>query len=496
MAQLSILAGATSQSINVFIQDSSSTIGAGLSGLVFNTGSLAAYYSFSGATTTAVSITLATLATVTTAWSSGGFIEIDATHMKGWYRLDIPNAALATSKGRSVALHLYGATNMAPCPVMIELTGWDNQNANSGGLAVLPASAVPGAAGGLFIAGTNAATTVTTSLTTTFTGNLTGSVGSVTGAVGSVTGAVGSVTGLTNATIATAVWQDSTAGDFTTASSIGKSLYTAGIVPGGSGGLFIAGTNAATTITTSLTTTFIGNLTGSVATVTGAVGSVTALTGAIIATAVWQDATAGDFTTASSIGKSLYNAFTSNTSVFTTASLVNAPTGGSAPTTAQIATAVWEDILVGGDFNTSGSIGLLLRTGVPNAAPGAINGIFIAGTNAATTVSGAFTSTFTGNLTGSVGSVAGNVSGNVVGSTASVTAPVILTLSQTLNAARALDAIADTSLTLNDALHSAIADAAGKESVSGTVYLIQTPFTGTTIRTFALNSGSTPTQRS
>lgn len=56
-------------------------------------------------------------------------------------------------------------------------------------------SATAGAAGGLFIAGTNAATVVTTSFTTTFTGNLTGSVASVTGAVGSVTGAVGSVTG-------------------------------------------------------------------------------------------------------------------------------------------------------------------------------------------------------------------------------------------------------------------------------------------------------------
>jgi len=56
-------------------------------------------------------------------------------------------------------------------------------------------SATAGAAGGVFIAGTNAATTITTGLTTTFTGNLTGSVGSVTGAVGSVTGAVGSVTG-------------------------------------------------------------------------------------------------------------------------------------------------------------------------------------------------------------------------------------------------------------------------------------------------------------
>ena len=56
-------------------------------------------------------------------------------------------------------------------------------------------SATAGNAGGVFIAGTNAATTVTTALTTTFTGNLTGSVASVTGAVGSVTGAVGSVTG-------------------------------------------------------------------------------------------------------------------------------------------------------------------------------------------------------------------------------------------------------------------------------------------------------------
>jgi hypothetical protein len=54
-------------------------------------------------------------------------------------------------------------------------------------------SATAGAAGGVFIAGANAATTV--NITGNLTGNVTGSVGSVTGAVGSVTGAVGSVTG-------------------------------------------------------------------------------------------------------------------------------------------------------------------------------------------------------------------------------------------------------------------------------------------------------------
>jgi len=52
------------------------------------------------------------------------------------------------------------------------------------------------------------------------------------------------------AAVATAVWQDTTAGDFTTVGSIGKSLFTAGVVPGAAGGLFIAGSNAATTFAT------------------------------------------------------------------------------------------------------------------------------------------------------------------------------------------------------------------------------------------------------
>lgn len=55
----------------------------------------------------------------------------------------------------------------------------------------------------------------------------------------------------------------------------------AAATPGAAGGLFIAGTNAATTVTGSLTTTFTGNLTGSVASVTGAVGSVTGAVGSV-----------------------------------------------------------------------------------------------------------------------------------------------------------------------------------------------------------------------
>lgn len=148
MAKLAIVAGATSQSINIFVQDSSSTVGAGLTGLTGTTANLIAYYTFTGTNTGSVAISTSTLAAVNSAYSSGGMKEIDSTNMKGLYRFDLPNAALATSKGRVVTVILSGATNMAPCVLEIELTGWDNQNATTGGLSALP-NAAAGANGGL-----------------------------------------------------------------------------------------------------------------------------------------------------------------------------------------------------------------------------------------------------------------------------------------------------------------------------------------------------------
>ena len=65
------------------------------------------------------------------------------------------------------------------------------------------------------------------------------------------------------AALASAVWKDATAGDFTTSGSIGKSLFTAGVVPGAANGLFIAGANAATTFA-ALTVTAATTLTGAV----------------------------------------------------------------------------------------------------------------------------------------------------------------------------------------------------------------------------------------
>ncbi len=97
---------------------------------------------------------------------------------------------------------------------------------------------------------------------------------------------------LTAAQIATGVWQDATAGDFTTASSIGKSLYTGGFVPGDTSGglvrnnavasfsaLAVNGSTTLNTLTVIGTTLFNGawtatNAGNSVTGITATVGAV------------------------------------------------------------------------------------------------------------------------------------------------------------------------------------------------------------------------------
>jgi hypothetical protein len=78
------------------------TTGAGLTGLVFNSGSLTAYYHRPGSA--AAAITLATLASATAAWATGGFIAVDGTNMPGLYRLDLPDAVLATGVDEVVVM--------------------------------------------------------------------------------------------------------------------------------------------------------------------------------------------------------------------------------------------------------------------------------------------------------------------------------------------------------------------------------------------------------
>ena len=79
---------ATSVSINVRIVDSSD--GTPELGVLFNTAGIDMWYRREGAVQT--SITEVTLAALTTAWTTGGFLEIG----HGWYRLDVPDLAFAT----------------------------------------------------------------------------------------------------------------------------------------------------------------------------------------------------------------------------------------------------------------------------------------------------------------------------------------------------------------------------------------------------------------
>lgn len=149
--KLSLKAGTTSKLLTVFIQDNSVTTGAGLTGLVYNSGSLTAYYYREGAAS-AVAITLADMTVGT--WGSGGFKAVDATNLPGVYNLGIPDAALAAG-AKSVIVMLKGATNMAPLVLEIELTAIDNQDAVRAGLTALPNAAAE-AAGGLYTRGVGA----------------------------------------------------------------------------------------------------------------------------------------------------------------------------------------------------------------------------------------------------------------------------------------------------------------------------------------------------
>jgi len=151
MSKRSIRAGSTDQTIDLFIQDSSSTTGAGLTGLVFNTASLTCYYR-KGATGTPTALTLVTQ-TVGGAHSDGGFVAVDGTNCPGQYRLDLSDTIVATAG--MVTLYLHGAANMAPVLAELEIVAYDPFDAVRLGLTALPNAAAE-AAGGLYTRGTGA----------------------------------------------------------------------------------------------------------------------------------------------------------------------------------------------------------------------------------------------------------------------------------------------------------------------------------------------------
>lgn len=338
MAKLVMNQGSTSRMIDVFIMDSTSTTGAGLTGLVFNSAGLTAYYHRENGSAS-VAITLATMTVGT--WATGGFKEIDATNMPGWYQLGLPDTALAFG-ANYVGVHLRGATNMVPLPLEIQLDVSANANtgtAQAGAAGTITLAAAASATDNLYrremvrivsgtgqgqarvITGYVGSTKVATidenwitnpdstsvyvitatsnpklnSSTETMAASVTGAVGSVTGAVGSVTGnvggnvtgsagsvtgAVGSVTGNVGGNVVGSVGSIGTNG--IAAGSFQTDSITSGALSNGArdeiaGQVWDEARSGHTTAGSfgQGVASVQGNVTGSAASVTGAVGSVT-----------------------------------------------------------------------------------------------------------------------------------------------------------------------------------------------------------------------------
>jgi hypothetical protein len=222
MAKQLVQINNTSRTEYVFIQNSSVSTGAGLTGLVFNSAGLTADYCVERGAR--VNIPLVTQ-TATGAYSSGGFVAVDGTNMPGLYRFDIPNAVFATAGTDKAIVMLKGATNMAPVLLEYQIVAFNPDDAVRLGLTAIP-NVAQGTTGSLPIGNAAGAVTVATnndktgySLTQTFPTNFstlaitaggattvgtnndktgyslaTSQTFSTTGAVGSVTGnVIGSV---------------------------------------------------------------------------------------------------------------------------------------------------------------------------------------------------------------------------------------------------------------------------------------------------------------
>lgn len=333
MAKLDIQANSTSHSEYIFIQNSSSTTGAGLTGLVFNTASLTAYYAVERGAATA--ITLVTLASATAAWASGGFIAVDGTNMPGLYRFDVPNALFSIAATKNVVVMLKGATNMAPVVLEYQIVAYNPDDSVRLGLTALP-SVTAGAINGLPL--------------------------SV-----SASGAVNTL---------------QINGTAQTARDIGASV----LLSPGTGAGQIALSTGAVTVGTNNDKSNYSLAAAQTFSTTGSVGSVTSALGAAAIQSIWDDLTVNN-TVVGSVGKLIsdnLNATVSSRSTLaatdvwsatvrtitgngdkTGYSLATAP-----PTAAAIADAVWDEALSG--HLTVGTTGEALNSSATVTAPTAI----------------------------------------------------------------------------------------------------------------------------
>lgn len=132
---------------SVYLKVIDNTTGLPVNSLAYNSTGIALWYRRDGAAVT--DITEVTLAAVTTAWTSGGFIYL----RDGVYRLDVPDAAFATGVNQ---VYIGGTfTGYTVIGGVVQLVDIDMEDAVRQGMTALPNAAAE-AAGGLYTRGTGA----------------------------------------------------------------------------------------------------------------------------------------------------------------------------------------------------------------------------------------------------------------------------------------------------------------------------------------------------
>lgn len=160
MAKLTVKVGSTSRIEHVFILDSTSTTGAGKTGLT--NASVTMYYWKPGYT--AVSTPTAQTGTMSAGtlgtWSSFGFKEVDATNLPGLYEVGMPDIIFSTNVNHAVAM--IKGTGIAPVVLEYDIVQYDPLDSVRLGLTALP-NATHSTAGGLITSGSGTAQLTTTS---------------------------------------------------------------------------------------------------------------------------------------------------------------------------------------------------------------------------------------------------------------------------------------------------------------------------------------------
>lgn len=136
MAKLIVKAGSTSRLEHVFILDSTSTTGAGKTGLT-NT-SVTMYYWRPGATSVGLQTGTMSAGSLGT-WSSFGFKEVDPVNLPGLYEVGMPDAMFAVGVNHVVAM--IKGTGIAPVTLEYDLVAYDSQDTVRLGLTALPNAA-------------------------------------------------------------------------------------------------------------------------------------------------------------------------------------------------------------------------------------------------------------------------------------------------------------------------------------------------------------------